>query len=88
MSACNVVGLGGLPTPRCFVHDHDAPCPHDGQPAAEHPIHVFAQPDQIEAVNAARDISRGARPIRVHQGTEGSGCARRPCALRPLYEPP
>jgi hypothetical protein len=75
MAACHVVDLTPqLPVVRCYVHDQPAPCPHADAdaPAAGHPYHVWSEPDQTEQVTTARHMTRGTRPIRIHEGVSGS----------------
>jgi hypothetical protein len=73
VASCYVVELSVLPGPVCFVHDEPAPCPYEGKdaPASPHPYHVFSEPDQAEQITTARHLTRGTRPIRVHEGTAG-----------------
>lgn len=57
----------------CAVHGQPldgGPCPEAGRPAIPDPIHVWSQPDQVRAVENARDMMAGTRPIIVHEGPE------------------
>jgi hypothetical protein len=74
MAACHVVKMPPvLEQPRCFVHEETAPCPHDADdaPAFPFPYHVFGGPAQAANVAAARHLTRGTRPIRVHEDLNG-----------------
>lgn len=69
MSACHIVNDRRLyDLPFCMVHGNEAPCPDEGRPALPDPVHVFSLPDQVDAVENARAITAGSRPIVVHKG--------------------
>jgi hypothetical protein len=59
--------------PWCYVHALPMPCLRDGGAAVADPLHVFAEPDQIDAVHQARTRARGSRPIIVHEGPAKDG---------------
>lgn len=59
--------------PWCYVHGQPMPCPLNTGSAATDPVHVFAEPDQIESIDQARARTRGSRTIVVHQGPPAEG---------------
>ena len=67
---CVEVHLGAPPRSFCTVHGKEPPCPDEGQPPIPDSMHVFAHPTQVAAVETARRLIAGARPIVVHQGHE------------------
>jgi len=70
VSRCYVTQVPGVPVAVCRVHGRVAPCPDNGKPAITDPVHVFSEPSQEVAVEAARRMTAGSRPVVVHQGPE------------------
>jgi hypothetical protein len=68
---CTEPDLAGDPPPRCFVHDQPMPCPLVGQPASSNPVHTYAEPDQVAAVELVLALTRGSRPVTLHDGRPG-----------------
>lgn len=69
MSRCQLVDVEDVGR-MCAVHGWPEPCEQNGHPALPFPIHVFAEPDRIAAIEKARESVAGSRPILVHNGHE------------------
>jgi hypothetical protein len=68
---CLIIQIPGMPAPKCTVHEHPSPCPHNTKPASPIPMSVMSQPNRQVSVAGARNLTRGERPIAVHNGCEG-----------------
>jgi hypothetical protein len=69
----------------CMVHLSYAPCPHDGEPANELPLHVDTTDERAAVVEAWTIRTHRQRPLLIHQGdmTDGSHDTHGGCQCGP-----